>query len=245
MAHFTGCERSFDLGQSESPNTIRVTCKRDPQYRAAPLRKLLLMKFFDWVAVEQFVSLVSWLRNIHKTLVYSDVSLKAAREKREAARRQLVHRLDPGEVRKTEKIARAGAETFEAVAREWHAKFSSGWVQKHGERIVRRLENDIFPWLGKRPIGEVKAPETLGVCCRIESRGAVETAHRVLQNCGQVFRYAIATGRAERDPTRGSSWCTPTAERKALSLELALGSWLELLTTNSANDWVRREFGCI
>jgi integrase len=74
-------------------------------------------------------------------------------------------------------------------------------VPSHGDRILRRFERDIFPWLRGRPINDVKAPELLGVLRRIESRGAQETAHRAMQNCGQVFRYAVATGRAERDPT--------------------------------------------
>jgi integrase len=133
--------------------------------------------------------------------VYPDVSLKTAREKREAARQQLAAGIDPGEARKAQKLAQADAESFEAVAREWHGKFSAGWAESHRVRILRRLENDLFPWLGKRPIAEIKAPELLAVLRRIESRGALETAHRAMQNCGQVFRYAVATGRAERDPT--------------------------------------------
>jgi integrase len=133
--------------------------------------------------------------------VYPDVSLKVAREKRDAARQQLAAGIDPGQARRAEKLAQAGAESFEAIAREWHAKFSPGWVASHGDRILKRLEKDLFPWIGKRPIAEIKAPELLGVLRRIESRGALETAHRAMQNCGQVFRYAVATGRAERDPT--------------------------------------------
>ena len=133
--------------------------------------------------------------------VYPDVSLKSARAKRDAARQQLAVGIDPGYARRSEKIARAGAESFEAIAREWHAKFSPGWVASHGDRIIRRFESDLFPWLGTRPIAEIKAPELLAVLRRIESRGALETAHRAMQNCGQVFRYAVATGRAERDPT--------------------------------------------
>lgn len=132
--------------------------------------------------------------------VYPDVVLKAARQKRDAARQQLAAGIDPGEARKAAKIAQAGAESFEAIAREWHAKFAPTWVASHGDRILRRLEADIFPWLGKRPIAEVKAPELLAALRRIEGRGALETAHRAMQNCGQVFRYGVATGRAERDP---------------------------------------------
>jgi integrase len=127
--------------------------------------------------------------------------LKSARAKREALRQQLAAGVDPGQARKAGKAALAGAESFEAIAREWYMKFSPGWVASHADRIMRRLERDLFPWLGARPIAEIKAPELLAVLRRIESRGAQETAHRAMQNCGQVFRYAVATGRAERDPT--------------------------------------------
>ena len=146
--------------------------------------------------------------------VYPDVGLKAAREKRDSARRQLANGIDPGEARKAEKVAQAGAESFEAIAREWHAKFSPGWVASHGDRILRRLEKDVFPWLGKRPVGEIKAPELLSVLRRIESRGALETTHRAMQNCGQVFRYAVATGRAERDPTGDLRGAIPPPKEK-------------------------------
>ena len=146
--------------------------------------------------------------------VYPDVSLKFAREKRDAARQQLAKGTDPAEARKAGKLAQAGAESFEAIAREWHAKFSPGWVASHGDRIMRRLEKDLFPWLGKRPIAEVKAPELLAVLRRIESRGAQETAHRAMQNCGQVFRYAVATGRAERDPTGDLRGALPPPKEK-------------------------------
>jgi integrase len=146
--------------------------------------------------------------------VYPDVSLKAAREKRDGARQQLAAGIDPGEARKAQKLAQAGAESFEAIAREWHAKFSPGWVASHGDRILRRLENDVFPWLGKRPIAEIKAPELLAMLRRIESRGALETTHRAMQNCGQVFRYAVATGRAERDPTGDLRGALPPPKEK-------------------------------
>jgi integrase len=133
--------------------------------------------------------------------VYPAIGLKAARANRDVLRQQLAAGVDPGQARKAGKAALAGAGSFEVVAREWLAKFSPGWVASHADRIVRRLERDLFPWLGARPIAEIKAPELLAVLRRIESRGALETAHRAMQNCGQVFRYAVATGRVERDPT--------------------------------------------
>lgn len=87
------------------------------------------------------------------------------------------------------------------IAREWYQKNSAQWVDSHGDRIIRRLEKDVFPWVGKRPITEILAPEILSVLQRIENRGAIETAHRTHQNFGQIFRYAIAAGYAENDPS--------------------------------------------
>jgi integrase len=135
--------------------------------------------------------------------VYPDVGLKDARERRDAARKLLADGVDPGFERKIQKAAASerSANSFETVAREWYAKHAPGWALSHGEKVIRRLERDVFPWIGARPIVEVKAPELLTVLRRIEDRGVLETAHRALQNCGQVFRYAVATGRAERDPS--------------------------------------------
>jgi integrase len=130
--------------------------------------------------------------------VYPDVGLKEARSKRDAARKQLAAGIDPSAARKAEKIARA--DSFEAVAREWFAKHAPRWAPGHADMFIRRLERDIFPWLGSHPIRDVTAPELLACLRRIEARGAIETAHRTLQNCGRVFRYANATGRADRDP---------------------------------------------
>jgi len=133
--------------------------------------------------------------------VYPDISLKDARERRDDARKLVANGVDPSENRKAEKLARGGGNCFEVVAREWYAKYSTNWSADHGGRIIRRLERDIFPWIGGKPIAGVTAPELLSVIQRIEKRGALETAHRALGNCGQVFRYAVATGRAERDPS--------------------------------------------
>jgi integrase len=146
--------------------------------------------------------------------VYPHVSLKAAREKRDTLRQQVAAGVDPGEARKAEKQVAAGAESFEALAREWHAKFSPVWAPSHSHGIIRRLERDLFPWLGQRPVAEIKAPELLAVLRRIESRGALETAHRVMQNCGQVLRYAVATGRAERDPSTDLRGALPPPKEK-------------------------------
>jgi len=133
---------------------------------------------------------------------YPEVSLKEARDKRDDARKQLAQGIDPGETRKAMKASQAAdTDTFEVVAREWHAKFSPTWTPEHGERIIRRFERDVFPWLGTRPVREINAADLLEILRRVEARGALDTAHRAHQNCGQVFRYAVATGRADRDPS--------------------------------------------
>ena len=147
---------------------------------------------------------------------YPDVTLARARERREEARRQLADSIDPGELKKaakTQQRARA-ANSFEAVAREWYAKHAPGWAESHASKILRRLERDVFPWLGARPIADVTAPEILTTLRRIEGRGVPETAHRAQQNCGQVFRYAVATGRAVRDPTGDLKGALPPAPAK-------------------------------
>lgn len=109
--------------------------------------------------------------------------------------------------------------TFEAIAREWFGMFSVKWVPGHADKIIRRLELNVFPWIGTRPVKAITAPELLAVLRRMESRGANETAHRALQVCGRVFRFAVATGRAERDPSRDLSGAlAPTKEKHLASI---------------------------
>ncbi len=144
--------------------------------------------------------------NKQKTLafgVYPDVSLVDARDRRDEARKLLANGADPGAVKQAQKNAKVeqAANSFEVVAREWFARYSPNWADNHANKILARLEKDIFPWIGLRPVGDVPPPELLAVIRRIESRGALETAHRALANCGQIFRYAVATGRAQRDPS--------------------------------------------
>lgn len=130
--------------------------------------------------------------------VYPEISLKEARVRREDARRLLARGVDPSAERQARRRAQA-AETFEAVAREWFAGQRPTWAESHATRVIRRLERDVFPYLGRAPPAEITAPEVLQVLRRIENRGALDTAHRALQNIGQVMRYAVATGRALRD----------------------------------------------
>ena len=140
--------------------------------------------------------------------VYPDVSLAAARDMREAARKLLTAGEDPSGVspsaaKKERQVAVLAIteNSFEIIAREWFNRHSPGWKENHSSKIIARLEKDIFPWIGVMQISAITPIELLAVIRRIESRGALETAHRALSCCGQIFRYAVATGRAERDPT--------------------------------------------
>ncbi len=134
--------------------------------------------------------------------VYPDVSLAQARQAREEARSLLAQGVDPALHRKAAKAAQqeASAHSFQAVALEWLEK--RGRKSPTGdERLHRILKNDLFPVLGSRPVGEITPPELLKALRRIEARGALATAKKARQEAGQVFRYAVATGRAERDPS--------------------------------------------
>lgn len=135
--------------------------------------------------------------------VYPEVTLKEARKQRDEARRMIASGIDPAQHRKLSKAMQTeqSENSFETIAREWHLKFSSRWAASHANKIIRRFELYVFPWIGNRPITEITAPELLATLRRIESRGILETSHRTKQNCGQVFRYAVATGRTERDPS--------------------------------------------
>lgn len=167
---------------------------------------------------------------------YPDVSLAEARDRRDAARKLLAAGVDPGAHRKATKAAseeRAG-NSLEVVAREWFGKQQPKWVKGHSDKILLRLENDVFPWLGKRPIAEVTAKELLTTLDRIVERGAVDTARRVLQNCGQIFRYAIVTGRCDRNPAadlRGALPAVKQSHHAAIVEPKAIGGLLRAIDT--------------
>jgi len=136
--------------------------------------------------------------------VLEKVSLVEARERRDAARKLLANGIDPSAHKKAERRAAVLRDTnsFEAVAREWHGMQAKAWAPKHAADVLRRLEANLFPDLGVRPITEITAPELLAAARTVESRGAHDLAHRMVGVAGQVFRYGIATGRCERDPSR-------------------------------------------
>jgi len=135
--------------------------------------------------------------------VFPEVSLKEARDFRDEARKVLAKDIDPGEVKRINKVTKgiATANSFEAIAKEWFETKMRDKSQSHQDRTWRALEKDLFPSIGDRPATSITPPELLGALRKIENRGAIETAHRANQTAGQIFRFAIATGRAERNPS--------------------------------------------
>lgn len=140
-------------------------------------------------------------RKTHALGVYPEVGLGKAREALYEAREQLRKGIDPGLARKIAKsLPRGGGSSFEAVGREWFARQKPTWADSHADKVLLRLEADLYPWLGARDVAAITAPELLLVIRKVEQRGAIESAHRCLQYASSIFRYAIATSRAERNP---------------------------------------------
>ena len=151
--------------------------------------------------------------------IYPDVSLKTAREKRDDARKLLAEGIDPSENRKAAKQSKkaAGANSFEVVAREWIASHMANKAEAHKTKVERRLELYIYPWIGNKAISEITAPDVLNCIKRVQNANKLETAHRALQGVGQVFRYAVQTGRAIRDVTADLKGALPPANVKHMA----------------------------
>jgi integrase len=163
---------------------------------------------------------------------YPEIGLASARERRDAARKLLAEGVDPAAQRKAEKAAGAerAANSFEVIAREWLGKQT--WVDSYRVKVEAWMANDVYPYLGARPITELSAAEFLRVAQRIEERGAIESAHRVMQTCGQIMRYAVATSRAERNPIpdlKGALAAPPERHHAAITDPAELGGLLRAI----------------
>ena len=166
--------------------------------------------------------------------LFPEVSLAKARERLANVRSQVREGRDPA-------LARQAAETlavldtqqtFEGIAREWYAKFSPAWAESHGGKLIRRMEMFVFPWIGAQPMRQIQPLELLACIRRIEKDGSNETAHRTLQVCGRVLRYAVATGRADRDFTRdltGALAPVKKSRRAAIIDPKAIGALLRAI----------------
>lgn len=150
---------------------------------------------------------------------YPDISLTQARQKREDAKKLLAIDIDPSESRKQVKANKKlnSENSFELVAREWWQSHMANKAESHKEKVIRRFELYLFPWIGKKPISSITAPQMLETLRRIEKQNKVETAHRTLQTAGQVFRYAVQTGRAVRDVTADLKGALPARAVKHMA----------------------------
>ncbi len=132
--------------------------------------------------------------------IYPEVSLAEAREKREEIKKLIKANIDPMATKKEQELDEGGFNTFQYVALEWYSKKQTIWAASTANKVKRRLEADILPYLGSLPIAEITAPILLHTIQRIETR-SVDTAYRALEECGQIFRYGIATGKNLHDPS--------------------------------------------
>jgi integrase len=185
-----------------SDTKIRNTKPREKDYKISDTEGLYLLVASSGGKRWRFKYRFQGKEKLLALGTYPEVSLADARKNRDTAREQIAAGIDPSEVRKALKASKgeAAENSFEVVAREWYEKFSTQWGSRHAETVKDRLEKDVYPWIGTRPIEEITAPELLKVLRRMESRGSLISAHRVRANCSQIFRYAVASGRAERDP---------------------------------------------
>jgi integrase len=175
---------------------------------------------------------------------YPEVSLKEARTRHSRAKAQLRDGIDPSAARKAEKAARADREfgSFELVAREWYAKQSERWDDAGGRRILRRLETYVFPRIGERAIRDLTASDLLEVLRRIEDKGHPETAHRVKQYLGAIFRYAVATNRASHDPSsalKGALAAPPARNLPSITEPKQVGALLRAIRGYAGSEMVR------
>jgi len=182
---------------------IRNIKAKEKQYKVSDGKNLFLLIAPNGSKYWRFKYLFNNKEKLLAIGVYPDITLAQARERRDIAKQQLAEGKDPSFIKQTQQLAKKQSDqnSFEVIAKEWHTKFLSKWTKNHAQLIIRRLEKDLFPWIGNRPISEVTSMELLNLMRRIEARGAKETAHRILQTCGQIFKYAIVTSRAEVDPS--------------------------------------------
>jgi integrase len=195
-----------------SDSKVRTLKPKDKLYKVADERGLVLLVMPNGSKLWRFRYRIDGKEQMLSLGVYPDITLADARARRDEMRRQVALGQNPAVQRKIEQVAKAN--TFQAIALEWYQKFSAQWVPAHATRVWARMEKDVIPWLGSRPIAEITAPEILTIARRIEGRGALETAHRVIWSIGQVMRYAVATGRAEMDPTASLRGALPSHRTK-------------------------------
>ena len=176
---------------------------------------------------------------------YPSVSLREAREKREDAKKLLREHIDPSQARRQarEAAAEAARNSFEDVAREWYVKYSTKWVPSYRKTVIRILEENLFPYVGKRPINAITSRELLTVLRRVEERDALTIAHKALRDTGRIFRYAVVTGRAEHDiaaDLRGALAPAANGHHAAITDPAGVGELLRNIYAYEGNFFISR-----
>ena len=192
--------------------------RRDKQYKLADADGLYLLVMPAGGKYWRFKYRYEGKEKLLALGTYPEISLLEARGRLLEARKALAQGIDPSLQKKAQKQAQTDTEnSFEVVAREWYGKFKHTWTAGHAETILSRLESYAFPFIGNKPILEVTAPDVLRVLRFIEANGALVTAHRIRTVISQVMRYAVSTGRADRDPAADTKGALPPAKEKHMA----------------------------
>jgi integrase len=223
---------------------VRAAKLKDKQYRLADERGLYLQISTSGSKLWRFKYRIDGKEKVLAFGQYPDVTLGEARDKRDAARKQLESGVDPSFEKKAAKRAKtaSGAITFEVVTKDWFGKFSKDWAPAHAARVWSRIQRDLLPWIGKTPVTDISAPVVLETVRRIEARGARETAHRARSDVSTIMRFAIASGLASRDPAADVKGALPPVKKEhfaATTDPKALGKLLVLLDAYQGSHVVR------
>lgn len=194
--------RQSDTNKMLNDIKIKTAKSQNKDYKLADERSLFLFVKTSGSKLWRFYYRFEGKQKTLSLGQYPDVSLAYAREMRDKARKQLAEGIDPSDAKRTAKNDRQDelGNSFETTAREWHSSYMNGKAKSHSEKVIRRFELYVFPYIGKLPISDIKPLDILQTVKRIEKLNLLETAHRTLQTIGQVFRYGVQTGKLERSP---------------------------------------------
>jgi len=186
-----------------SDTKIRALKPKDKPYKASDEKGLFLLVTTAGGKLWRLKYRIDSKEKLLSFGAYPDISLADAREARDEARKVIAAGNDPSEIRKAVKLGKHddSLNSFEVIAREWWQSHMKDKAESHKIKVIRRFELYLFPWLGKKPISNITAPDMLDALKRVQKLNKLETAHRTLQTAGQVFRYAVQSGRAIRDIT--------------------------------------------
>lgn len=192
-----------DTPISLSDAAVKQAKARDKDYKLSDREGMYLLVKSNGAKYWRFKYRYNGKEKVLALGIYPRISLRDARIRLLEARKSLYEGADPGQIRKEGKLTKKAlaAHTFETIAREWWEKQCGAWSEGHGLKVLSSLETDIFPHIGNTPIAEISAQTLLALIRRVEDRGALDIASRILQRCSSVFRYAIQTGRASYNPT--------------------------------------------